>query len=271
MNSPELTAATLEPFFDELARLSGEAIMPYFRMQPAVADKTPGQVFDPVTEADRAAERVIRAHIKKHFPDHAIRGEEFGRENTGAEYEWVIDPIDGTRGFICGLPTWGTLVGLQRNGIAVFGMMNQPHVGECFTGDGKISRVISTSRTQILKTRILKTRDCLSLGDAFIATTSPRIIKGEESLAYDRLEARCKLARYGGDCYAYAALAAGQIDLVVETGLQAYDIAALIPIIEGAGGIVTTWTGGSPAEGGSILAAGNKALHSQAMDVLSGY
>jgi histidinol phosphatase-like enzyme (inositol monophosphatase family) len=251
-------------FFAELAQLSGDVILPYFRMQLDIADKTPGSAFDPVTVADRAAEMVIRKHITAAFPNHAIRGEEFGYENEGADDEWIIDPIDGTRGFICGLPTWGTLVGLSHLGVPVYGMMNQPHVRERFVGDGKTARVISPAGE-----RKLAARACPSLADAFIATTSPRIIKGNDSVAYDRLESQCKLARYGNDCYAYALVAAGQIDLVVETGLQAYDIVPLIPIIEGAGGVVTTWDGGSAMNGGAIVAAGDARLHAKALKVLS--
>jgi histidinol phosphatase-like enzyme (inositol monophosphatase family) len=218
-----------------------------------------------VTEADRAAEQAIRHRIRQSFPGHAIRGEEFGVENEGAEYEWIIDPIDGTRGFICGLPTWGTLVGLQRHGHPVYGMMNQPYVGERFIGDGRTASLVSAKRH-----RALSTRRCAALADAFISTTSPRILVGEAGTAYDRLESQCKLARYGGDCYAYAMLAAGQIDLVCEAGLQSYDIAPLIPIIEGAGGVVTTWTGDNASRGGAILASGDPRLHEVALKALSG-
>ncbi len=255
---------SLDRFFAELADLSAGVIMPFFRLSQPVLNKAEGG-FDPVTEADRAAELAIRARIRQAFPAHAIRGEEFGVENEGAEYEWIIDPIDGTRGFICGLPTWGTLVGLTRHGAPVQGMMNQPHVGERFFGDGKVARLANAKGE-----RRLATRRCARLGDAFIATTSPRIIKGAEGESYDRLEAACRLARYGNDCYAYALLAAGQIDLVCETGLQPYDIAPLVPIIEGAGGIVTTWSGESAAKGGAIIAAGDPALHEQALKMLSG-
>jgi histidinol phosphatase-like enzyme (inositol monophosphatase family) len=259
-----MTAIAIDAFFAELAQISSDIILPFFRMPLAVTDKATGRSFDPVTEADRGAEQAIRQRIRAAFPAHAIRGEEFGRENEGAEYEWVIDPIDGTRAFICGLPTWGTLVGLQRNGSPVYGMMNQPYVGERFIGDGRMAMHLSAKGR-----RPLKTRACARLSDASIATTSPRIIAGAESVAYDRLESRCKLARYGTDCYAYALLAAGHIDLVAETGLKAYDIAPLIPIIEGAGGVVTTWDGQSASEGGAILAAGDPALHAQALEELS--
>jgi histidinol phosphatase-like enzyme (inositol monophosphatase family) len=259
-----MSLVSLDSFFAELAQASGEIILPYFRMPLVVDDKNPGQIFDPVTEADRGAEQVIRQLIKARYPDHAIRGEEFGLENEGAAYEWVIDPIDGTRAFICGLPTWGTLVGLKHHGKPFTGMMNQPHIGERFMGDGKDAWMITGGDKKALRTRKI-TR----LSDAFIATTSPRIIMGSEAKAYDRLEQQCKLARYGTDCYAYAMLAAGQIDLVVETGLQAYDVAGLIPIVEGAGGMMTTWSGGSASEGGSILAAGSQALHNAAMECLA--
>jgi histidinol phosphatase-like enzyme (inositol monophosphatase family) len=260
-----MTAVTLDQFYQQLAEASGAVILPFFRMANSVSNKLGPGGFDPVTEADRAAELAIRQLIKNAFPNHAIRGEEFGVENEGAEYEWIIDPIDGTRGFICGLPTWGTLVGLMRNGHPVYGMMNQPYVGERFVGDGKTARLMSAKGE-----RLLSTRRCASLSDAFISTTNPRILRGEQGESYDRLEARCKLPRYGGDCYGYAMLAAGQIDLVCEAGLQAYDIAPLIPVIEGAGGVVTTWAGDSAARGGAILASGDPKLHEEALKVLSG-
>jgi len=259
-----MTPITLDQFFCELAEVSGSVILPFFRVAHSVTNKKAGSGFDPVTEADRGAELAIRQKIRNRFPAHSIRGEEFGVENEGAEYQWIIDPIDGTRGFICGLPTWGTLVGLTRHGLPVHGMMNQPHVGERFMGDGKTATLVSAGGK-----RRLAARRCESLGDAFLATTSPRIIKEKAGEAYDRLESKCRLARYGTDCYAYALLAAGQIDLVCETGLQDYDIVPLIPIIEGAGGIVTTWSGDSAAKGGSIIAAGDHRMHEAALKILS--
>jgi myo-inositol-1(or 4)-monophosphatase len=262
MNIPP---ADLESFFAELAEASGAAILPWFRVSADIDNKAGSGDFDPVTEGDKAGERAIRALIQARFPDHAIRGEEYGRANAGAEHEWIIDPIDGTRGFICGLPTWGTLVGLTRGEDVVYGMMNQPHVGERFTGDGATAFVHGRDGRKPLKAR--KGR---ALGDALLATTSPSIITGAEGKAYQRLQSRCRLARYGTDCYAYAMVAAGQIDLVCETGLQAYDIMPLIPIIEGAGGVVTTWNGGRAHEGGRILASGSAELHQAALAVLNG-
>jgi histidinol phosphatase-like enzyme (inositol monophosphatase family) len=259
MTSPQ----TLEAFFAELAEASGRAILPWFRTGTRTDNKAEGGAFDPVTEGDRAAERAIRDLIAARFPDHAIRGEEYGRANAGAEHEWIIDPIDGTRGFICGLPTWGTLVGLMRGTQAVYGMMNQPHVRERFTGDGSTAHIHSAEGVTRLQSRRGR-----ALGQALLATTSPAIITGADGEAYRRLESRCRLARYGTDCYAYAMLAAGQIDLVCETGLKSYDIMPLIPIIEGAGGVVTTWDGGPAHEGGRILAAGSSELHAEAMAAL---
>jgi histidinol phosphatase-like enzyme (inositol monophosphatase family) len=261
----DISSAALADFFESLAQASGAAILPFFRIGVDADNKAEAGGFDPVTEGDKAGERAIRERIAAAFPGHAIRGEEYGLANAGAEYEWIIDPIDGTRGFICGLPTWGTLVGLMRGGAAVYGMMNQPHVGERFTGDGRTAMLHGA-----LGGRRLRARRGRRLGEALLSTTSPAIIAGADGEAYRRLEQRCRLARYGADCYAYAMVAAGQIDLVAETGLQAYDIMPLIPIIEGAGGVVTTWDGAPAHGGGRILAAGSPELHREALAALHG-
>jgi histidinol phosphatase-like enzyme (inositol monophosphatase family) len=250
-------------FVNELATLSGQAILPFFRSSLATEDKSRGSAFDPVTEADRAGELAMRQLIRRTFPTHGIIGEEFGAEREDAEYVWVLDPIDGTRAFIAGLPTWGTLIGLSRAGHAAFGMMHQPFTGERFFGDGGSATYRGPSGE-----RRLRTRRCASLQDAVMSTTSPRLFSGETLRAYDRVESVARLARYGCDCYAYCMLAAGHIDLVVETDLKPYDIVALIPIIEGAGGIVTTWDGGSAAQGGAIVAAGDRRLHAAAVKLL---
>jgi len=250
-------------FVDELATLSGKAILPFFRSALSPEDKSRGGAFDPVTEADRAGEAVMRGLIKRVFPAHGVIGEEFGEENPEAEFVWVLDPIDGTKAFIAGLPLWGTLVGLTRHGVPTFGMMSQPYTGERFFGDGGGStfrgpegeRKLKTSRTATLK-------------EAILSTTSPRIFGEAQREAYDRVEAEVRLPRYGYDCYAYCMLAAGHIDLVIEDGLKPYDIMALIPIIEGAGGVVTSWDGGSAAGGGSVVAAGNSRLHEAALRLL---
>ncbi len=261
-----MSVVELGRFLDDLADASGKAILPFFRAQFGLDDKARGGApFDPVTEADRAAEVVLRKMIGQTFPGHGILGEEFGSERTDAECVWVLDPIDGTRSFIAGLPTWGTLIGLTRNGVPVRGMMHQPYLGERFTGDGKSARLRGPAGE-----RTLLTRRCADLGQAILATTDPRLFKAEEEAERFRtLEGQVRMSRYGADCYAYCMLAAGQIDLVVEAGLKPYDIVALIPIIEGAGGRVTAWDGGSAAGGGRVVAAGDPRLHAAALKVLN--
>jgi myo-inositol-1(or 4)-monophosphatase len=251
-------------FVNELATLSGQAILPFFRTAMAPENKG-GASFDPVTEADRAAEAVMRQLIKRTFPGHGIVGEEFGSEGEDADCVWVLDPIDGTRAFIAGLPTWGTLIGLMRGGRPAYGMMHQPFTGERFFGDGGGSFYRGPGGE-----RRLRARRCATLAEATVATTSPRLFTDEQRAGYERVEAGTRLARYGTDCYAYCMVAAGHVDLVIEAGLQPYDIVALVPIIEGAGGVVTAWDGGSPAGGGAIVAAGDKRLHQAALELLNG-
>jgi myo-inositol-1(or 4)-monophosphatase len=262
-----MSVVELGRFMDDLALASGQAIMPFFRAQFALEDKARGgSPFDPVTEADRAAEVVLRAMIGKAFPGHGILGEEFGTERADAECVWVLDPIDGTRAFIAGLPTWGTLIGLTRNGAPVRGLMHQPYLGERFTGDGHTARLRGPAGE-----RTLRTRRCADLSQALLATTDPRLFgAGEEADRFRAVEAKVRLSRYGTDCYAYCMLAAGQIDLVIEAELKPYDICALVPIIEGAGGRVTTWDGGPAAGGGRIVAAGDPRLHEAVLAILNG-
>ncbi len=252
-------------FVNELATLSGQAILPFFRTSIAAEDKSSSDVFDPVTEADRAGEAAMRQLIKRTFPTHGIVGEEFGNEREDAEYVWVLDPIDGTRAFISGLPTWGTLIGLTRGGAPAFGMMHQPFTRERFFGDNGGA----TFRGGDGRARTLRTRACARLEDAVLSTTSPRLFSGDALAAYERVERQARMTRFGCDCYAYCMVAAGHMDLVVESGLKPYDIAALVPIIEGAGGIVTTWDGQSAAKGGNIVAAGDKRLHAATLEFLN--
>src|SRR6478609_828380 len=258
-----MTAVDFAAFVDRLATVSGEAILPFFRTSLGVENKGGPGTFDPVTAADRAAETAMRTLIRASFPDHGIVGEEYGNERTQAEYVWVLDPIDGTKSFISGMPIWGSLIGLMRNGVAVFGMMHQPFVGERFTGDGGAAHYRGPAGE-----RELHVRPCASLSDAMLFTTSPQLMNADERAAFGRVEAAVKLSRYGGDCYPYCMLAAGHVDLVIEAGLKPHDIVALIPIIEGAGGIITTWEGGSAAKGGRIVAAGDKRVHGAALTLL---
>ena len=259
-----MTAIDFAAFVDELATVSGEAILPFFRTAMGVDDKGPENRFDPVTQADRAAELAIRALIKRDFPGHGIIGEEYGNERTDAEYVWVLDPIDGTKSFISGMLAWGTLIGLMRGAEPVFGMMHQPFVRERFSGDGAAARYRGPASA-----RDLLVRPCAELSDAILFTTSPRLMNAEDRTAFGRVEDTVKLSRYGGDCYAYAMLAAGHVDLVIESGLKVHDIVALIPIVMGAGGVITNWDGGPAAAGGRIIAAGDKRVHASAMELLA--
>ena len=257
-----MTAIDFSAFVNVLASVSGETILPFFRTALSVEDKGRPGSFDPVTAADHAAETAMRTLIRRTFPDHGIVGEEYGKERPEAEYVWVLDPIDGTKSFIAGMPVWGTLIALLRSGQPVFGMMNQPFMRECFSGKAQYRGPAGT--------RDLRVRACAELADAVLFTTSPLLMTADERESFGRVEKRVRLSRYGGDCYAYCMLAAGHVDLVIEAGLKPYDVLPLVPIIAGAGGVVTTWDGGAPHAGGRIIAAGDKRVHAAAMELLKG-
>ena len=260
-----MTAVDFEAFVGELATVSGDVIRPFFRTSLGVEDKSCGGAFDPVTAADRAAEQAMRTLIREKFPAHGIIGEEFGAERGGAEFVWMLDPIDGTKSFISGMPAWGTLIALTRSGRAVFGMVHQPFIGERFSGD-----CLAAAYRGPAGNRALMVRSCPTLAEAILYTTSPRLMNAADRGAFARVEEAVRLSRYGGDCYAYCMLAAGHVDLIVETELKPYDVAALIPIISGAGGVVTTWNGGAPESGGRIVAAGDRRTHAAALALLNG-
>jgi myo-inositol-1(or 4)-monophosphatase len=260
-----MTAIDFAAFVDELAGVAGETIRPFFRTALGIENKSLSGGFDPVTAADRAAETVMRALIKRTFPAHGIVGEEFGTERADVEYVWVLDPIDGTKSFICGLPIWGTLIGLVRRGEPIYGMMHQPFTREFFVGDGGAAHYRGPAGD-----RALRTRACGALGEAVLMTTSPLLMQEADRRRFAGVEQAVRLSRYGGDCYAYCVLAAGHIDLVIETELKPHDVLPLIPIIEGAGGIITTWENGRPHDGGRIIAAGDRRVHAQAMALLRG-
>ena len=259
-----MTAIDFAAFVDRLASVSGETIRPFFRTALGVENKSLAGGFDPVTAADRAAEVAMRTLIKKTFPAHGIVGEELGAERPDAEYVWVLDPIDGTKSFICGMPAWGTLIALTRRGEPIYGMMHQPFTREHFTGDGSAARYRGPAGD-----RALLARSCAMLSDAVLYTTSPRLMNAADRAAFATVEDAVRLSRYGGDCYAYCMLAAGHVDLIIETELKPHDVAALIPIITGAGGIVTTWAGASPQAGGRIVAAGDRRVHAAALAMLA--
>lgn len=240
--------------------------MPHFRKIAAVQNKSEDG-FDPVTAADRGAEEAMRRELLRLRPIDGIIGEEFGIARADAEHVWILDPIDGTRAFILGWPLWGTLIGRSSGGRPTIGLMNQPFTRERFWGGDGAAASLRVGGATIE----LRTRSCTDIGQAAVTTTSPDLLaEGEERDRFDALSLKARMRRYGGDCYAYCMLAAGHVDLVVETGLKSYDIAPLIPIIEGAGGRVTTWDGGDAAQGGRILAAGDPRLHEIAVGLLSG-
>ena len=260
-----MTAIDFVAFVDQLAAVSGETILPFFRTALGVENKSLSGSFDPVTAADRAAEAAMRALINQTFPEHGITGEEFAAERPEAEYVWVLDPIDGTKSFISGFPIWGTLIALLHKGTPVFGMMHQPFTREHFAGDCSAANYRGPAGG-----RALRARACAGLEDAVLLTTSPLLMNDADRRSFARVEQAVRLSRYGGDCYAYCMLAAGHIDLVIETGLQAHDVVPLIPIIIGAGGIITTWENGRPYSGGRIIAAGDRRTHAAAMALLAG-
>jgi len=258
-----MTAIDFTSFVDRLAAVSGDTIMPFFRTALTVENKKAGG-FDPVTAADRAAEEAMRQLIRATFPEHGILGEEYGTEGSDAEYVWVLDPIDGTKSFISGMVAWGTLIGLMRFGEPVYGMMHQPFTRERFSGDSGAALYRGPTGN-----RDLRVRSCESLSEALLFTTSPLLMNEGDRARFRNVENKARLSRYGGDCYAYCMLAAGQIDLIVETELKPYDIVALIPIIHGAGGIITTWEGGPAQGGGRVVVAGDKRVHQAALELLN--
>ncbi len=250
-------------FLLELADSAGRVVLPYFRRALDVTDKGERR-FDPVTEADRNAELALREAILARYPDHGVLGEEYGEHHVSSEFRWVIDPIDGTRAFVCGVPTWGTLIALCENDRPILGLMSQPFVGEQFIGGGNESWLVRAGE----RTR-LRTRGTSELATSYLFATAPEMFAPDtEWPAFQRLAAQVRLARFGIDCYAYSLLAAGHIDLVVEAGLGYYDIAPLMPIIEAAGGVVTDWGGAAARGGGRVIAAANPRLHAQALAVL---
>jgi histidinol phosphatase-like enzyme (inositol monophosphatase family) len=249
---------------EALADAARAAILPYFRADGLSADSKETARFDPVTAADRAAEEAMREVLARRRPDDAIHGEEFGKVTGTTGLTWVLDPIDGTRGFLSGTPTWGVLVGLRSAEGALLGVIDQPYIGERFLGgfgqawvDGPLGR------------RPLKARPARPLSEAIVFTTFPEVGTEAEGRAFRRLSARARLTRYGTDCYAYALIAAGQVDLVAEAGLQAYDVLAPIAVIEAAGGVVTGWDGTPALDGGRVLAAANPEIHAAALALLA--
>ena len=257
--------ALFESFALELGWAAATAILPLYRANVGIEDKGGDLGFDPVTAADRGAEQAIRAAIAGRYPEHGVIGEEEGEDRPDAEFVWVLDPIDGTRAFISGLPLWTTLIGLRFQGQPVVGLIGQPYLGEMFVGSARGSRLCRNGHETLLKVR-----PCAGLSHALCATTDPDLFKAEEAAAWTRLRRSARLARYGCDAYAYAMVAAGALDLVVETGLKSWDVEAAVPLLAGAGGEVTDWEGCPVGrDGGRILIAGDRRVIDEARLVLA--
>ena len=242
----------------ELARESGDFTRPLFGQPGLAVDLKADQT--PVTAADRGAEEIMRARIKKKFPSHGIVGEEFGSERADAEWVWVLDPIDGTKSFITGVPLWGTLIALAHHGQPVLGCINQPVLDQVLMGDGSATT---------MNGRAVRVRPCARLADATLLTSDPvSPAKHKGGPAFDALLRQVRLARTWGDCYGYLLLASGRADAMIDPIMNPWDIAALVPIIRGAGGVITDWQGGPAYPAESTIAAG-PALHAQLLSALN--
>lgn len=250
---------------DAMADAARSRTLPLFRSPDLRPDNKLAAGFDPVTEADRESERAMRAILAARRPDDAILGEEFGVSPGTTGLTWVLDPIDGTRAFISGAPSWGTLIGLTDSTGPIYGIVDQPFTGERFEGGLGRARVVTAGGE-----RPLAVRKNVPLAQATLLSTFPEIGTEAERAAFQRVAGQVRLTRYGLDCYGYALLAMGQVDLVIEAGLQAYDITAPIAVIKAAGGIVTNWQGGPAHEGGQVLAAATPELHAAALTLLRG-
>lgn len=247
--------AELRAFADTLADAARGVILPFFRADHVIESKAQRandpDKFDPVTEADKAAEAAMRALIEARYPTHGILGEEFAHKPAQSPFTWILDPIDGTRAFISGLPLWGVLIALAHEGRPVLGVIDQPYIGERFSG-----WTLGTPGAQLVtrdSVRPLKTRACASLNEAKLATTDQRLFRGAEDNAFAAVRDAAKLTRYGCDCYAYAMVALGTLDIVIESGLAPWDVAALQPVLEGAGGALTDWAGKPLHESANLL------------------
>ena len=256
-------------FAHQLANAAGEVIRSYFRQRIDILDKrmlVDGKaVFDPVTAADKNAEEAIRAIIERERPEDGILGEEFGEKSGRNGLRWVLDPVDGTRAFITGRHEWGSLIALEENERAVLGIIDQPVLRERFIGVNGEAAFLAEGTCAPLRTR-----PCAHISEAVLCATHPDayFAPGERE-SFVRVQRAVRMSRFGGDCYIFGVLALGFVDLIVESAFHRWDVAALIPIVEGAGGVITNWQGGSCAHGGQILAAGDTRIHSEAMTLLA--
>ncbi len=252
-----VSAKQIEQVLNDACDAAARETLPRFRAGAGIENKL-NEGFDPVTEADKGAERAIRKIIEAAFPDHGIEGEEYGMVREAARYRWIIDPIDGTRAFISGLPVWGTLIGLYENGVPVAGIMDQPFTGErCMALPGERTRF----RSRFQSWADAQTSQTSAPADATLMTTMPELLDGPSDRHWIAMKDEARLVRYGCDCYAFMMLACGHVDIVIETGVQSYDVAGLIPFVRQAGGCFTSWDGGDPSRGGQVVATANPELH----------
>jgi myo-inositol-1(or 4)-monophosphatase len=260
MSIPE----NLIAFAHRLADASGAAIRPHFRQRIEVVHKPGQHRFDPVTEADRGAERAIRAIIERERPDDAILGEEYGEKPGTSGWRWVLDPVDGTRAFITGRHEWGSLIALEKDGAPVLGILDQPVLGERFVGvNGRSHLVSGEARTP------LHVRACAGLKDAILCATDPSAyMSATQQASFERVKAASRLTRYHGDCYIFAMLAMGFVDVIVEGAFKHWDVAALFPLVQGAGGLITNWQGQPWRDGDALLASGDARVHEEAIKLI---
>jgi len=249
------------PFANQLANVSGEVIRRYYKKRITVEIKDDDS---PVTKADKEVERSLRALIRASHPEHGIIGEEFEEVNPQAEYKWIIDPIDGTKSFMIGRPIFGTLIALLHNDKPILGVIDQPILGERWTGVKGFATNFNYEPTE--------TRSCSSLDQATLCTTSPGMFNGKDFPKFEKVRKESRYAVYGGDCYSYGLLANGLVDVVIETDLKVHDFCALAPIVEGAKGVFTDWQGRkvTPYSDGRVIAAGDARVHEQALKMLNG-
>ena len=259
--------ADLDAFILELNRASAAVILPLFRGDHGIENKSKTRDYDPVTLADKGAEAEIRRLIAERYPGHGVIGEEFGEDRPDAEFVWVLDPVDGTRAFVAGLPVWTTLIGLRHEGRPVLGSIGQPYLDEVFLGRPDGARLVSPAGE-----RALKVRKGVPLAQALIATTDPEgTFTATEMAAWRQLRAGARLARLGCDAYAYAMVAAGTLDIVIEAGLKSWDIEAAVPLLAGAGGLVTDWSGAPVGRhGGRVIVCSNETLLGEVVPYLAG-
>ncbi len=248
----------------DLADVARVATLAHFRSIDLHADNKEEARFDPVTIADRESELAMRAVLARRRPQDGILGEEFGKTTGTSGLTWVLDPIDGTRGYLSGTPTWGVLISVADAAGPVYGIIDQPFIGERFEGGFGRAQVVGPMGRHVLRTRVAR-----ALDQAILLSTFPEVGTAAEEAAFRRVAGKVRLVRYGMDCYGYALLAAGQVDLVIEAGLQAYDVQAPIAVIQAAGGMVTNWQGGACHDGGQVLAAANAGVHAAAMALLN--